>query len=1004
MTDENIAAIRARLKFDNIDDFIEGYSRYISSGGIFIPMAANRLKPRGTTIRFQFLLGDGSTALLGEGKVHQIHEPNADNPSSPVGLLVKFTKLSQSSKRIVDQIVEAKSHASDDQPQDTVHVEQDAPNELAHDPIAASPQEEPVVTAPTASAPSQGAEELAAQALMGDHELPNHDDVDDESSHEARDADDDLFAQSSGEEEPSPVEEPSDTATAEEALFEPPPLQTSDTPDPLPSALLPTHDAHEPSNAFTPIDPDVHSEPTVAHDLSEDSSPSRTPTIEAPVDPFSDFTASASESADDLRPDQPLLRDESPTFDDATPAVEEPAPPAFEEPARPETTLSPFAANPLQKPAVAKEEPAFTLAPEPSQPQNPFNTAINPFARLAKKEDEFDLGFDDPSEATPAQPFDLGLDDQASIPGAPLNPFASRSASGVSQNPFLTARARLKSIQTSDEEPAALTEESSVDLSDFEGAPLADDAEQRDDLFLSSFGQPAQAPPVADASRDDSATESEQEAPEASSDFRDFLSPPPSRDVSDEPASDELEDFFADSSVAEDVPTSAPLDPHERLRGELFPDEDALAEPEASAPEGDADAVEPTEDHSSLAEDLFGGDKDAEVDSLADTGEPSNEPRPDTSEDHHLDLGGQLFDDSDIATEGDASLDDDLFFSSSDEGDVGVDALDLDLDPGISDDVLETNSTDRDDAQEPQVEEQDELAEDEIVPEEPAAAPNPFANPLSNITPPAKANDADSALDAGAPPSSFQTSKPLPPLGPRTLAKTEGGLQILAYDDSTIMEDSEGLDALSIADDEADIDMMFDGIFGGGSSSSDGGLFGGGLFDAPASKPTSSSEHEGEDEDELLLEDDTDDAPTAHSPSALDKLEADEAPSQELASLLDQLNDDDDAPLHPSVEELHLSGPSIAEEEPGETQTTPSEEDESLDALLQHAQKDIEAQKEAALSSKPNEDLLDDLLGEDASIQPGADASVEGNFMPMPEPNKKEKSKGFFSKLFGRDD
>ena len=36
-------------------------------------MSPTKLKPIGTTIRFQFLLQDGSTALLGEGVVRQIH-------------------------------------------------------------------------------------------------------------------------------------------------------------------------------------------------------------------------------------------------------------------------------------------------------------------------------------------------------------------------------------------------------------------------------------------------------------------------------------------------------------------------------------------------------------------------------------------------------------------------------------------------------------------------------------------------------------------------------------------------------------------------------------------------------------------------------------------------------------------------------------------------------------------------------------------------------------------
>lgn len=1035
MTDENIAAIRARLKFDSIEDFIEGYSRYISSGGIFIPMAANRLKPRGTTIRFQFLLGDGSTALLGEGKVHQVHEPNADNPSTPVGLLVKFTKLSQSSKRIVDQIVEAKSQASAaDQEEVEAHepdehrpdAHQESTHEPTHEPDAATPPEEDP-TAPEQEedrAPEEDMSELAARALLGD-DAPEEE----EETPSAPDAgDDDLFAR------PEESEEAADAADAigeslfdspdqRDRLFEPPPLQTSNTPDPLPSAILPTHDTPEPSSSFEPIAPDVHSEPTVAHDLSEDSSPSRTPTIEAPVDPFSDFIPPADQgSSDEIPADEPLLPDEPSALDEPSAPVAEEHAPIIEEPERPEATLAPFTVQEIE-PEATEDKQEFSLAPEISQPQNPFNTAINPFARLSKKEDEFDLGFDDPSEAKQDKPFDLGLDESGQIPGAPLNPFASNSASaGVSQNPFLTARARLKSIKT--EEPEALVEESAVDLSDFEDAPLADAAEQRDDLFLSSFGKPAQqAPqPTPDVTP---APQDEAEEPAPANDFRDFLSHPPASAAHSAPVSDELDDFFAESSAAEDSQAPGPLSTHERLRGELFPDEDGEQDEATNA---SADVASPldlsADEPPSLTDELFSEpepelpeqveepeihqEEDAAEDEplddmFAGSADALEEPLEPAAREDGLGLGDQLFDDSDVAAEGDASLDDELFFSpSEDDGEVeGDDDLDLGLDLGFDDDLSGADDAPQLDAlQDPSPEEEEEEATAEPVP-----APNPFANPLSSISPPTKREDDEKDLDAGAPPSSFQTSKPLPPIGPRTLAKTEGGLQILAYDDSTIMEESEGLDALSIADDEADIDMMFDGIFGGSSSGGDGGgLFGGGggggLFDAPASKPATTSD---EEDDELLLEDDADEEPTAHSPSAIEQLDADEAPSQELASLLDQLNDDDDAPLHPSVDELHLSGPSIAEEEPEAPHPAHVEEDESLDALLRHAQEDIEAQKEAT-AVKSSDDILDDLLGEDASIQPGADASVEGNFMPMPEPNKKEKPKGFFSKLFGRDD
>ena len=111
MTDPNFSAIRARLRYKSLDEFVEGYGRYISRGGMFVPMAAQKLKPIGTTVRFQFLLADGASAFLGEGIVRQIKGLENDSPAGPVGMLVKFTKLSQESKALVERIIGDKAHS-----------------------------------------------------------------------------------------------------------------------------------------------------------------------------------------------------------------------------------------------------------------------------------------------------------------------------------------------------------------------------------------------------------------------------------------------------------------------------------------------------------------------------------------------------------------------------------------------------------------------------------------------------------------------------------------------------------------------------------------------------------------------------------------------------------------------------------------------------------------------------------------------------------------------------
>lgn len=108
MTDPTFATIRARLRYRSLNEFIKGYGKFISRGGIFVPMAAQKLKPVGTAVRFQFLLADGTSAFLGEGIVRKIKGMENESEDGPAGLIIKFTKLSQDSKSVVERIVTEK--------------------------------------------------------------------------------------------------------------------------------------------------------------------------------------------------------------------------------------------------------------------------------------------------------------------------------------------------------------------------------------------------------------------------------------------------------------------------------------------------------------------------------------------------------------------------------------------------------------------------------------------------------------------------------------------------------------------------------------------------------------------------------------------------------------------------------------------------------------------------------------------------------------------------------
>ncbi len=111
MSDPNYSAIRARLRYENVEEFVDSYGRYISRRGMFLPMAASKLKPVGTTVRFQLLLADGTSAMLGEGVVRKLKGLDDASTDGPVGMLVKFSKLSPDSKKLVDRVVKEKEEA-----------------------------------------------------------------------------------------------------------------------------------------------------------------------------------------------------------------------------------------------------------------------------------------------------------------------------------------------------------------------------------------------------------------------------------------------------------------------------------------------------------------------------------------------------------------------------------------------------------------------------------------------------------------------------------------------------------------------------------------------------------------------------------------------------------------------------------------------------------------------------------------------------------------------------
>jgi molecular chaperone DnaK len=95
--------LRVRLKFADVDTFIEKYSTNISLGGIFIQSRSP--KPPGTVLKFELALESGESLIRGEGQVTWVKEFDANSPGQPFGMGVRFASLDPKSRALVDRAV-----------------------------------------------------------------------------------------------------------------------------------------------------------------------------------------------------------------------------------------------------------------------------------------------------------------------------------------------------------------------------------------------------------------------------------------------------------------------------------------------------------------------------------------------------------------------------------------------------------------------------------------------------------------------------------------------------------------------------------------------------------------------------------------------------------------------------------------------------------------------------------------------------------------------------------
>ena len=77
-----------RLRYPDLETFVEKYAPNVTRGGIFL--ASREPRPVGDVLRFEVLLRQGGPVLSGEGRVTWVKEFNPAEPHRPYGMGVQF--------------------------------------------------------------------------------------------------------------------------------------------------------------------------------------------------------------------------------------------------------------------------------------------------------------------------------------------------------------------------------------------------------------------------------------------------------------------------------------------------------------------------------------------------------------------------------------------------------------------------------------------------------------------------------------------------------------------------------------------------------------------------------------------------------------------------------------------------------------------------------------------------------------------------------------------------
>lgn len=96
-------AVRVRLKYPDVDTFIERFAPNVTRGGLFL--ASRDPRPVGSVLRFEVLLMSGTPVLTGEGRVTWVREYNPAEPQRPHGMGVQFLYVDPDTRPTLERLL-----------------------------------------------------------------------------------------------------------------------------------------------------------------------------------------------------------------------------------------------------------------------------------------------------------------------------------------------------------------------------------------------------------------------------------------------------------------------------------------------------------------------------------------------------------------------------------------------------------------------------------------------------------------------------------------------------------------------------------------------------------------------------------------------------------------------------------------------------------------------------------------------------------------------------------